>query len=114
MLSWLSFVGSELHKSSIGPLIAKNTPEAVRAHAFSLVPRDLAVVEAHLKDREWLVGAACTIADAYLFAVVNWLSATSVDRTAFPAIAAFHERMLDRPSVAAAYRAELDLYRKAA
>lgn len=114
MVSWLSFTATELHKKSIGPLIATSAPEAVKAHALSQVPADLAVVEAHLKGRDWLASDAFTVADAYLFAVLNWLKATPVDLTAYPIIAAYHGRLLQRPAVSAAFALEYQLYRAAA
>ena len=45
-------------------------------------------------------------ADAYLFVVVNWSRVTAVDLTAFPGVQRFQARIMSRPAVQAAMKAE--------
>jgi len=52
-----------------------------------------------------------TVADAYLFAVLNWSQVTPVDLTPFPAILEYQTALGRRPSVARAFAEELHLYR---
>jgi glutathione S-transferase len=52
------------------------------------------------------MGDAFTVADAYLFVIVNWSRGTHVDLTAFPNLQAFQQRVAHRPAVQAAMKAE--------
>jgi glutathione S-transferase len=113
LLSWLSFTASELHKKSIGPLISTTAPDAVKAYAASLAPADLDVVARHLATNDWLVGNRFSVADAYLFAVLNWLQVTPIPADGWPPIQAFRERMLQRPRVRAAVALEYALFKQA-
>jgi glutathione S-transferase len=69
---------------------------------FSLLAGSLAARIA----REFLLDHF-TVADAYLYAVLNWSVATRVSLSRCPA----HRRLRIRPSVARAYQEELILYR---
>jgi glutathione S-transferase len=113
MVSWLSFTASELHKTSIGPLISTTAPDEVKAYAASLAPADLDVVARHLAAHEWLAGHRFSVADAYLFAVLNWLQVTPLRSDRWPAIEAYRERMLQRPRVRAAVALEYALLKRA-
>ena len=55
-------------------------------------------------------GASFSVADAYLYTVLNWSMATPVKFDRFPAIQDYFTRMQKRPSVAKAFREELALY----
>ena len=52
-----------------------------------------------------------TVAEAYLYTVLNWSNATPVKLDRFPAVQAYYARMQKRPSVAKAFREELALYK---
>lgn len=56
-----------------------------------------------LGDKDWLMGAF-SIADAGLFYLTQWASVKGIDMP--PSIRAFHNRMLDRPSVGRALAGE--------
>jgi glutathione S-transferase len=51
------------------------------------------------------------VADAYLYAVLNWTAPTRVDLAPLPAIQQYHRRLQKRPSVAKAFQEELALYK---
>jgi glutathione S-transferase len=53
---------------------------------------------------------AFSVADAYLFTVLNWNIATPVNLKAWPAVASYYGRMKERPAIARALKEEFALY----
>ncbi len=104
---WLSFVGTELHKQVFAVVFNPLAPPEAKAFALgTMLPVKLAHVETHLTHRPFLVGDSFTVADAYLLATLNWCRHTKVDFTPFPALAAYHTRVLARPHVHRAVQEE--------
>lgn len=106
---WLCFIGTELHKGLFIPLFDPATPEEVKARVLKNGDSRLAYLDAHLRGREFLLDAF-SVADAYLFTVLNWKIATPVDIEKWPAVQAHYERQKQRPSVARALSEEHALY----
>jgi glutathione S-transferase len=102
---WLTFINSELHKS-YSPLFRPDTPAETRAERVAYLNKRYAIVEKRLQDHPYLMGAAFTVADAYLFTVTNWAPHVKLDLSAFPKLLAFQERVAARPAVKAAMMAE--------
>ncbi|MGQ3210126.1 glutathione binding-like protein [Shinella sp.] len=104
---WLNFISAELHKA-FGPYFHGDVlqgPEKARVEATLL--RRIDDVEAGLSDgRSFLLGTVFSVADAYLFVVLNWASFIGVDLARWPCISAFMTRMLARPAVRKALAAE--------
>ena len=108
---WLSFVGTELHKGLMIPLLGRETPPEVKAWTVRKYASRLAYLDASLEGREFLLDRF-SVADAYLVTVLNWTQATpEVDLAAYPNVKAYLERMRQRPSVAAALTVEVPLFR---
>jgi len=106
---WLSFIGCELHKALFIPLFDKTQSDASREKTLQAGARRLAVLQAHLAQREFLLDT-WSVADAYLTTVLNWHAATGVDRARWPAVSAYFERMCARPAIAKAMAEERALY----
>jgi glutathione S-transferase len=106
---WLSYVGTELHKALYVPLLTKDAPEGAKTFALSRAQSRLGHLAAHLEGRPYLLDAF-SVADAYLFAVLNWSSVTPVDLSPWSAIGAYRARLLDRKGVARATAEERTLY----
>jgi glutathione S-transferase len=106
---WLSFVGTELHKALFVPLLDEKASEPVKAYALAKAGSRLARVAAALEGREFLLGRF-SVADAYLFTVLNWSAVTPVKLSEWPAVAAYHQRVAERPAVARAFKEEKLLY----
>ena len=106
---WLSFIGAELHKTVFTPILSKTAPAEVKAYALSLADARLSHVAAHLANREYLLDRY-TVADAYLFVVLNWATVTPIKLAKWPALTAFAARMHARPAVARAFGEERALY----
>lgn len=105
---WLCFIGTELHKG-FTPIMHKESHPEVKAYARGKIEPRLAYVDAHLAKHDFLLGEF-SIADGYLFAVLNWTQVTPIKLADYPHLAAFHARMLKRPAVAKAFGEERDLY----
>jgi glutathione S-transferase len=107
---WLSFVGTELHKALMMPLLGAETPAEVKAWTVHKYASRLAYLDGKLEGREFLLDRF-SVADAYLATVLNWTRATpEIDLAAYPNVKAYLGRMRQRPSVAAALGIEIPLY----
>jgi glutathione S-transferase len=106
--SWLCFIGTELH-TSISPLLVKTTHEAVKAHGQAKAESRLSWLATKLEGRSFLLDRF-SVADAYLFSVLNWTTVTPIRLERWPSLAEFMKRMHDRPAVARAFAEEKDLY----
>lgn len=106
---WLCFIGTELHKGIFSVLLDVSAPEAARAYALEKGASRLAYVDRHLTGRELLLDAF-SVADAYLFAVLNWTAVTPIDMAQYPALRSYHGRLRERPSCARAFGEERALY----
>ena len=109
VLQWLAFVSSELHKGVFTPLLDSTSNDGARQYAREKAPRYLGHVDAHLTGRTFLLDDF-SVADAYLFTVLNWGRANGFDYAEYPAIAAFMTRMAHQPAVAKAFAEERALY----
>ena len=107
---WLCFIGTELHKGLFMPLLSKHTGPDAKSYALGLAESRLSYVARHLQDREFLL-ERFTVADAYLFTILNWTLATPVDLKPWPALLEYQARLRQRPSVERAFNEELALYR---
>lgn len=108
----LAFIATELHKGTFAPLLDAQAPPEMKAYVAEKAGSRLAWVERKLEGRVHLFERP-SVADAYLFTVLNWAQATPVSLARYPAIGAFMARMRARPAVARALREELELYRRA-
>jgi glutathione S-transferase len=110
MQQWLSFVSTELHKTVFVPLLDQKASDAVKSYAREKLRLRLDVLQRHLAAREYLL-ESFSVADAYLVTILNWAGATNVNLSDWPAVTAYQDRLLKRPSVAKAVGEEYALYR---
>jgi len=106
---WLSFIGTELHKALFIPLFDKKMPDEGKARTLEKGEKPLAYLNAYLDGREFLLDRL-SVADAYLFTVLNWKIATPVDLEKWPAVDAYYHRLKQRPAFARALSEEHALY----
>ena len=102
---WLTFIGTEIHKG-FSPLFNPATPDAYKTIAKDKLVSRLAWVNTQLEGRDYLLGDHFSVADGYLFTVLNWAKPMAVDLSGFPALTAFHARVGARPAVQEALKAE--------
>lgn len=106
---WLNFIGTELHKGMYIPLLGRNNPEGAKDFARQKTAARLGRVESRLQEHEFLLDRF-SVADAYLFTVLNWSQYAGVELSAWPAVQAYYQRLLQRPSVAQALAEESRIY----
>jgi glutathione S-transferase len=102
---WLTFIGTEIHKSFSPLFNAKMPEEAKQIYRDRIVSR-FQWLDGELKGKEYLMGDNFTVADCYLFAVSRWAKPMGIDLAATPNLAAHHERVKARPAVQEALRVE--------
>jgi glutathione S-transferase len=112
LIEWLGFISTEIHKG-FGPLWNPATPDAVKAATKERLASRFAYLDEELGSQPFLMGDTFTIADAYLFTVVNWTNFHAIDISSFPNLQAFQARIAARPAVQQALEAE-GLVKKAA
>jgi glutathione S-transferase len=105
LIEWLTFISSEIHKG-FGPLWNPATPEAVKAATKDRLATRFAYLDETLAKQPFLMGETFTIADAYLFTVVNSTNFHAVDISSFKHLSAFQARVASRPKVQEALVAE--------
>jgi glutathione S-transferase len=101
---WLNFIATEIHKG-FGPLWKPDSADDEKARVRARLGARLDWLARQLEGRDYLTGRF-SIADAYLFTVLNWGQWTGVDLAAWPALQAYAVRVAARPAVAEALRAE--------
>ena len=104
-IEWLNFIGTELHKT-IGALFNPALPEEAKAQARTKGASRLEWVNQQLEGKQYLMGDAFSVPDAYLFTVANWTKFVDIDISALKNLGAFMGRMAARPAVQEALRAE--------
>lgn len=107
---WLGFITTELHKALFVPLLDRQSPEAMKDYVRSKADLRLGLLQNHLDGRAFVLDHF-TIVDAYLTTVLNWAPYAGVDLAGWPAVQAYHQRMLKRPAVARALGEEFALYK---
>jgi glutathione S-transferase len=102
---WLNFITSELHKG-FAPLFNPAMPQEAKEIFAAKLKERFAYVDARLEGNDYLMGQQFSVADTYLFTMTNWAAGVGVDITGFKNVEAFRARMLARPAVQEAMKAE--------
>lgn len=101
----LNFITAEVHKG-FGPLFNPKSSDEAKAAAKENLGKKFDYLEKQLSHRQWLVGEGFTVADGYLFVMLNWTAKVGLDLNRWPSLKAFHERVGARPHVQEALAAE--------
>jgi glutathione S-transferase len=102
----LNFICSEIHKGVFNPMFnPKATDEWKEILRGNLALR-LAIIEAQLKGKQFLIGDAYTLADSYLFTILRWTGHFKIDLSPWPNVHAHFARTGERTTVKAAQAAE--------
>jgi glutathione S-transferase len=104
VMRWLGFLNSDVHKA-FKPLFSparfldeRNFDEELARNARSHIRTYLDRLDAQLKDSNWLTGRR-SVADAYLFVVLQWAAAHGVDLDGLERLDDFNIRMHADPRV---------------
>ncbi len=98
LAEWLNYIATEIHKG-FGPLWHAANPDAVKDAARKSLSAKFDYVEKRLASTPYLMGDTFTVADAYLFTIVNWSHALKIDLGPWPALQQFMARVAARPAV---------------
>jgi glutathione S-transferase len=102
---WLGYINSEVHKG-FGVFFTPGATDDAKAAGKTALAKRFAFVQQELEGKEFLVGNAFSVADAYLFTVLGWTRIVGIDLGEWPGLKAYHARILARPAVQAAMKAE--------
>jgi glutathione S-transferase len=103
--SALALINSEIHKAA-GALFNPGLDEAGKAAATARLESRLDVLEKQFGDASYIANNRYSVADAYLFVILRWLKFFKISLDRWPALAAHHARIAERPAVQAALAAE--------
>ena len=105
LMEAVNFASSEIHKQ-IGALFnPKMTPE-MKEVQLGVIERRFNALEKELQGKPYVTGEKYTVADAYLFGVLNWTQFHKIDLGKWPNIKAFMARVGARPAVLETLKAE--------
>lgn len=102
---WLTFIGTELHRS-FSPFFNPTASDDWKAAAMSNLERRLSYTDQQLAGKSYLMGENFSVADAYLFTMLNWTKPIQLDLAKWPNLTAFQTRVAARPGVQAALKSE--------
>ena len=107
LIDMLNYLSTELHKRIFYNVFNPNAAEPTKAAARALFEPTFDHLARKLAGGDYLVGNTFTVADAYLVVMLNWAVFLKVDLAKWPAIAAYHQKHLKRPSVVKAMGVEM-------
>lgn len=96
----LNFISSELHKAFSPYFGERPLSQAEREAAEAVLVRRIGDVASMFADgRSFVLGKAYSVADAYLFVVLNWARFVGLDLTRWPQVERYVSSMASRPAV---------------
>ena len=102
---WLNFVTSEIHKQ-FSPLFDPTASDDIKQRQRNKLAGRFDWLNSELADKSYLMGTQFTVADAYLFTVLNWCQWTGINLANWPVLSEYVKRVAARPKVQEALRAE--------
>ena len=104
-VEWLTYVATEMHQG-FAPLWMRNLPEASRKVLTEKLGRKLDFLESYLRENPYLLPGGYSIADSYLFVVLNWAEMVRFDLNPWPQIRSYRAIVGARPAVRQVLKAE--------
>ena len=101
----LNFASSEIHKQ-LGALFNPKLTAEMKEIQLGVIGRRFDALEKLLEGKQFIAGDKFTVADAYLFTVINWTNVHKIDLAKWPNIKAFMARIGARPKVQETMKAE--------
>jgi glutathione S-transferase len=105
LMELLNYITSELHKG-FSPLFNPAVTPETREATIATLSKKFDWVAKYLGNKTYLMGDTFTVADAYLFTILNWSNFVKVDMSKWPTLTAFSARVAARPKVQEALKAE--------
>jgi glutathione S-transferase len=107
LIDTLNYLSTEVHKRIFYHVFSPTAAEPTKTAARALLEPTLDHIARRLGSGEHLVGGRFTVADAYLVTLLNWFAFVGCDLEKWPALAAYHQKHLQRPAVAEAIGIEM-------
>lgn len=105
LMEAVNFAATEIHKQ-IGALFnPKMTPE-MKEVQLGVIERRFNALEKALEGKPYITGEKFSVADAYLYTVLNWTGMHKIDLAKWPNIKGFMARVAARPKVQETLKAE--------
>ena len=102
---WLNFISSELHKA-MGTFFNPKAPADWKEAVTERLGVRLDYVAREMGAKPYLMGDKFSVADAYLFTVLNWAPMVKFDLGKWPVLVEYQKRVAARPKVQEALKAE--------
>jgi glutathione S-transferase len=105
LMEILNYITSEVHKG-FSPLFNPKISADWKASALANLDKKFDRLSKFLTGKTYLMGNTFTVADAYLFTVLNWTGHLGIELAKWPVLTAFQARVAQRPKVQEALKAE--------
>lgn len=105
LAEWLNYIATELHKG-FGPLWKPTTPAEYKTIVKDNLAKQFAYLDKTLAGRDFIAGSSFSVADAYLFTILNWSRFHQIDLAKYANVQAFMDRIAGREQVHQALGAE--------
>ena len=101
----LNFTTSELHKG-MGTFFNPALNDGWRQAATDRLSLRLDWLAKQLQGKQYVMGDKFSVADAYVFTILNWAGPSKFDLGKWPVLQEYHKRVAARPKVQEALKAE--------
>lgn len=105
LMETLNFAASEIHKQ-IGALFNPKMTAEMKEVQLGVIERRFNALEKSLEGKQFAMGDKFSVADAYLYTVLNWTRMHKIDLGKWPNIKSFMARVAARPAVQETLKAE--------
>jgi glutathione S-transferase len=105
LMEVLNYITSEVHKS-FSPLFNPASSADMKEAALGALGKKFDWLSGFLGKKPYLLGNTFSVADAYLFTVLNWTGHVKIDLSKWPVLAEFKDRVAKRPKVIEAMKEE--------
>jgi glutathione S-transferase len=95
---WLTYINGELHKN-IGPLFNPALSDDAKAIFKDRAIGKFKYVDGQLAGKDYLMGEQFTVADGYMFTMLNWADRMKFDLSALSNLKTYQARVAARPKV---------------
>jgi glutathione S-transferase len=98
LLEWLNYITTELHKN-MGPMFSPVLADDAKAFFKDRAMPKFKYIDGKLAGHDYLMGKQFTVADGYLFTMLNWADRMKFDLSGLPNLLAYQARIAARPKV---------------
>jgi glutathione S-transferase len=109
VLEWLNYTASEIHKAILWFTFSPESPKESKVFVRELAKKKLEFLNDSINDRNFLVGARLTIADAYMFWALTLLKMAGIELDPYTNVNHYIEHISQQPAVQRAVNEEMKL-----